>query len=212
MKTGMKASIIVATVLTGTLVAEAQQQRQNQQRVKETSKRQCPNCGWSPNRQQQRSHQGQINQQRRQGRRETAQFQGTPQQNKNKIRRPQQRQQPIQPQQGRRTAQYQPRQGQMNQQRPHGQRNTQIQKPQLQNRSPAQKGRNNAQIQSRKKQVRRQQNPQMQQKRQQILKRFDADGNGQLSEQERSEMKKAWKKHQKNRSEGSPKNPPVATE
>lgn len=180
MKTGIKAAVIVATVFAGTLVVEAQQQRTQQKKGQPSGNRihQCPNCGWSPQRQQGRGNtqvQGQRPQQRRQFQNQAPQRQGRPQSS------PEQRQQAIQ-----RRKQFQAQ----NQQQPN---------------------RQNPQFQARRDRQNAQQQQQVQQKRQRqrILKRFDADGDGQLSEKERKQMKKAWKQHQKNNgTEGRQERPP----
>ena len=198
MKSGIRAAVVLTAIITGAVAAEAhphdrqdgpQQRRRGQDGPQSQMQQRQGPC--RPQMQQQGPRDPRPPQV--QGRQDSRQF--SPQSRWNEQRRPEmQNQRPQgqnQPFQGRRgRSQFTPqRQGQRG--------------PQMQQYGPRSQGQ---EFQCRP-QLSPEQRQQILQKRRQILKRFDADCDGRLSDKERKKIKKAWKQHQNGKDTESPRNP-----
>ena len=196
MKTGIKTIATVSALLAAATVVEAQPQRQRQGKDKRQLET-CPCCG---------SHIGVPQQQRQGGNRQ--QFQQF--QNGNRQQLQQRGQVPGAPQWQSQTP-ANPRIAQMQHLRQQRMRQQQFQgrQPQAQNRrqqmqrTPVPQQFQGQQPQAqRQSQGRRQLTPQQRQK---ILQRFDRDGDGRLSEQERTVLKKRMQSRQRQSTGDEPK-------
>jgi|GEM_PF-6955071 len=165
MKAGIKTAVVTAAMLTATVVTEARPQQDRQQKRDHAV---CPKCGQTVTPQQPfQARQGQKSRQWN-PQRQQRWNQGNRDYSRGPARRFQQERGPRQ---------FQNRRGQEQQ---YGNQRF----------APRQQGQN---FQS---QQRRQQRPQLNmQQRRMILEKFDRDGDGKLSQEERNSAKQAWQKH-----------------